>query len=52
MLIYGFKAKDSVESTLKETFTGTPSDNTKWLLGGGAVCSVAGVALILLRNKK
>ena len=49
-LVYGFKAKDSVESRITETFTGAPSDNAKWLLIGGAVASVAGVGLILMKR--
>lgn len=49
-LVYGFKAKDSVESQLTETFTGSPSDNAKWLLIGGAVSSVVGLGLILMKK--
>ena len=49
-LVYGFRAKDSVESKLTETFTGSPSRDAKWLLIGGAVASVAGVGLILLKK--
>jgi len=49
-LIYGFKAKDSIESQLTQTFTGSPSNNAKWLLIGGAVASVAGVGMILLKR--
>jgi len=49
-LVYGFKARDSIESKVTETFTGAPSDNAKWLLIGGAVSSVAGVGLILLKR--
>jgi uncharacterized membrane protein HdeD (DUF308 family) len=49
-LVYGFKAKDSVESRLTETFTGAPSDNARWLLIGGAVSSVVGVGLILMKR--
>lgn len=50
MLVYGFQAKDSVQSQLSEAFTGTPSDNAKWLLAGGAVCSVAGIALTVFKK--
>ena len=50
MLVYGFQAKDSVQSQVSEVFTGTPSDNAKWLLLGGAVCSVAGVVLVLFKK--
>lgn len=49
-LVYGFNAKDSIESRLTEMFTGTPSDNAKWLLIGGAGASVVGVALILMKK--
>ena len=42
-LIYGFNAKDSVESKLTETFTGSPSDNAKNLIIGGAVASAVGI---------
>jgi len=49
-LVYGLKAKDSIESQLTQTFTGSPSNNAKWLLMGGAVASVAGVGMILLKR--
>jgi len=49
-LVYGFKAKDSIESQLTQTFTGSPSNNAKWLLIGGAVASVTGVGMILLKR--
>ena len=51
-LVYGFKAKDSVESKLTETFTGSPSDNARKLLIGGAVASALGVGLILFKRDK
>jgi uncharacterized membrane protein HdeD (DUF308 family) len=51
LLINGFKARDSVESQLSEALRGSPSRNAVWLLAGGAACSVAGIALILLPNK-
>ena len=50
-LVYGFKAKDSAESKVKDFFTGSPSDDAKWLLIGGSVASVVGVGLILLKSK-
>jgi len=49
-LVYGFKAKDSIESKLTETFTGSPSDNARWLLIGGAVAAAAGIGLILFKR--
>ncbi len=50
-LVYGFQAKGSVESKLTETFTGSPSEKARRLLIGGAVASVVGVGLILLKGK-
>jgi hypothetical protein len=52
LLINGMKAHDSVESKFNEVLRGSPSKNAVWLLAGGAACSVAGVALILLPSKK
>jgi hypothetical protein len=49
-LVYGFQAKGSLESKVTETFTGTPSDKTRWLIIGGAVASAAGVGLILMKR--
>ena len=51
-LIYGFNAKDSVESKLTETFTGSPSNNAKQLIIGGAVASVVGAGLIMFKRDK
>jgi hypothetical protein len=54
LLVLGFQAKDSFGNQVKETFEGSPTDKTTWMLAGGAASSVAGVALILLtaRGKK
>lgn len=51
-LVYGFKEKDSLGSKITETFTGSPTDRAKWLIIGGAVASVTGVGLILLKGDK
>jgi hypothetical protein len=51
LLVFGFQSKDSLESKASELFKGSPSDKTTWYLVGGAVCSVAGVGLILFKGK-
>ena len=51
LLVNGFKAKDSVESQLNQALRGSMSKNAIWLLAGGAACSVAGAALILMPSK-
>jgi hypothetical protein len=51
LLVYGFKAKDSLESRVSETFRGSPSRNSIVLLGGGALCVAAGLGLVLFKGK-
>ncbi|MBI3887131.1 MAG: DUF3185 family protein [Opitutae bacterium] len=49
LIIYGVAASDSVVSGFSRFFTGKPTDETMWLLLGGAVATVVGAAG-LLRN--
>ena len=51
LLVNGFKAKDSIESQLNQALRGSMSKNAIWLLAGGAACSIAGAALILMPGK-
>jgi len=51
LLVFGFQSKDSFESKANEFLKGSPSNRTTWFLVGGAACSAAGVALILLKDK-
>ena len=51
MLVFGLQSKDSLESKFKQTFQGSPSNRTTWLLVGGAASSAAGVALVFLKEK-
>lgn len=51
LLVFGFQSKGSIESKANEFFSGSPSKRTTWYLVGGAACSAAGVALILLKGK-
>jgi hypothetical protein len=44
LLIYGISAADSIGSAFSRLFTGAPTDRTIWLLVGGAVATLAGVA--------
>ena len=50
LLIFGFNASDSLSSSVKETFTGNPTDRSMWFLVGGAALSVLGL-VALLRGK-
>ena len=51
LLVFGFQAKGSLESKVRETFQGSPSSKTTWLLVSGTVCEAAGIGLILLNKK-
>ena len=41
---YGAAANDSAASTFARFFTGNPTDRSMWLLIGGAVAAVVGIA--------
>jgi hypothetical protein len=51
LLIFGAQARGSFASKAKETFTGTPTNETTWYLVGGAVCAAAGVGLLVFKGK-
>jgi hypothetical protein len=51
LLVLGFQSKDSLESRWNQFINGSPNHKTTWFLVGGAACSAAGVALILLKDK-
>lgn len=44
LLGYGLFALDSIGSSFSRFFTGSPTDKTMWLLIGGAICAVIGLA--------
>ncbi len=47
LLIFGFQSKDSFKDKANEAFTGSPTDKTMWMIGGGAALCVAGVVLVM-----
>jgi len=44
LLIYGVSASDSIGSSFSRFFTGSPTDRTIWLMIGGVVAIVIGLA--------
>jgi amino acid permease len=51
LVIYGVSASESFSSDVSRFFTGSPTDRTIWLLIGGVVAIVIGLAG-LLRGRK
>ena len=47
LAVFGMNAMDSVSSDISRFFTGAPTDKATWMLVGGIVMLVAGVAGLL-----
>jgi len=47
LLIIGINATDSFSSDVSRFFTGSPTDKAVWMLIGGSVASIVGLALTL-----
>src|SRR4051812_19914395 len=44
LLLYGLGSADSIKDSFSRLFTGHPTDRTMWLIVGGCVCTVVGLA--------
>jgi len=47
LLIFGFNESNSFSSDISRTFTGNPTNHAMWLIIGGAVAVIAGIAVSL-----
>ena len=45
LIIFGIQATDSFSSDVSRFFTGSPTDKAIWMLIGGIVAAVAGLAM-------
>jgi len=52
LLIYGIQASESIGSEFSRLFTGSPTDKAMWMLIGGAVAAVVGLAGLLRGSRK
>ena len=52
LVIYGVAASDSFSSDVSRFFTGSPTDKTIWLLIGGIVAIIVGLAGLLRGQTK
>jgi hypothetical protein len=44
LIIYGVSANDSIGGRFTRFFTGSPTDETVWMLLGGVVATIAGAS--------
>jgi len=51
LVVYGIGASQSLASDFSRFFHGTPTDKSIWLMIGGGVLGVVGVAGLLSRSK-
>lgn len=51
LLYFGMNASDSLASQVSETFTGSPTDRSVWMLVLGAVAAVAGGLMALVPGR-
>jgi hypothetical protein len=52
LLIFGFNESHSFSSDVSRTFTGSPTNHSMWLIIGGAVAVVAGLAVSLTGRRR
>ncbi|MDP1579861.1 MAG: DUF3185 family protein [Candidatus Didemnitutus sp.] len=51
LIIYGVSANDSLSGRFTRFFTGSPTDETIWMLLGGIVATIVGAAGVLRGGK-
>jgi hypothetical protein len=51
LIIYGVSANDSVAGRFTRFFTGSPTDETIWMLLGGVVATIVGAGGLLRGSK-
>jgi multisubunit Na+/H+ antiporter MnhB subunit len=52
LLVFGFNESHSFPSDVSRTFTGNPTDRSMWLIIGGAVAVIAGIAVALTGRRR
>ncbi len=51
LIVFGVNESHSFGSDLNRFFTGNPTDKSMWLMTGGAVAAVVGLAMTFRRSK-
>ena len=51
LLVYGINASESIGSDVSRMFTGSPTDESVWMVLGGVVAIVLGIGGLAMRSK-
>ena len=51
LVLHGLNASESISSEISRVFTGSPTEKSLWLLAGGIVAVVVGLAIASVRGK-
>jgi len=52
LLVFGFNESHSFTSDVSRAFTGSPTDRSMWMLIGGAVAAVLGIAMVFMGRRR
>lgn len=52
LIVYGLSAADSISSSFSRFFTGSPTDETIWLLIGGVAAAAIGLTGLVRGSSK
>jgi uncharacterized membrane protein YidH (DUF202 family) len=52
LMVFGFQATNSFSSDVSRFFTGSPTDKAIWMLIGGLVAAIVGLAMTLRSSKQ
>ena len=51
LIVFGFAAIDSFSSDVSRFFTGAPTDKAVWMLIGGILAAIVGLAGVTLKSR-
>ncbi len=51
LIVYGINGSNSISSNISQTFTGSPTNKTLWLLVVGSAAAIVGFVLTLMGFK-
>ena len=52
LMVFAYQGSQSIADQTKHAFTGNFRDRTMWMLVGGAISAVAGIALVAIPGRR